>query len=226
MKTVRKIAVQSFLPAILIMAAVVTSALSTGVVETAFSQTPSNQTLEEINQTAAELNQTAPELMNQTAAELNQTAAQMGGQTTQANQTTSEMGQNVSNTIGNASVLAQNVTPTSNMSSVPGNESSGNQSNPVNLSAGAVGSSEQLSQILGNNTQVVENKTAIGSAPGPIGNLTASTNTTLGQLGQNASEVAPGLLNKTGEVAKKIIGGAADVLTNITSEVKEGVGAK
>jgi hypothetical protein len=33
-------------------------------------------------------------------------------------------------------------------------------------------------------------------------------------------------LNETGEVAKKIIGGAADVVTNITAEVKEGVGAK
>jgi hypothetical protein len=86
MKTVRKIAVQSFLPTILLMTAIVTSALSTRGVETAFSQTTSNQTLEEINQTAAELNQTAPELMNQTAAELNQTAAQTGSETT-TNQT-------------------------------------------------------------------------------------------------------------------------------------------
>ena len=86
MKTVRKIAVQSFLPTILLITAIATSALSTGGVETAFSQTSSNQTLEEINQTAAELNQTAPELMNQTAAELNQTGAKMGSQTT-SNQT-------------------------------------------------------------------------------------------------------------------------------------------
>jgi len=112
------------------------------------------------------------------------------------------------------------------MSSAAGNQRVGNQSTPVNVSAGAVGSSEQLSQFLGNNTQLIENKTAIGNTSVPLGNLTASTNTTLGQLGQNASEVAPGLLNKTGEVAKKIIGGAADVVTNITSEIKEGVGAK
>ena len=123
-----------------------------------------------------------------------------------------------------AYVFAQNVT--SNMSSAAGNQTGGNQSTPVNMSAGAVGSSEQLSQVLGNNTQFFENKTAIGNTSVPLGNLTVSTNTTLGQLGQNASEIAPGLLNKTGEVAKKIIGGAADVVTNITSEIKEGVGAK
>jgi hypothetical protein len=121
-------------------------------------------------------------------------------------------------------VFAQNVT--SNMSSAAGNQTVGNQSSPVNMSAGAVGSSEQLSQVLGNNTQLIGNKTAIGNTSVPLGNLTASTNKTLGQLGQNASEIAPGLLNKTGEVAKKIIGGAADVVTNITSEIKEGVGAK
>jgi hypothetical protein len=118
-------------------------------------------------------------------------------------------------------VFAQNVT--SNMSSAAGNQTTGNQSSAVNMSAGAVGSSEQLSQLLGNNTELIENKTAIGNKPGPIGNLTASTNTT---LGQNGSEIGPGLLNKTGEAAKKIIGGAADVVTNITAEIKKGVGAK
>jgi hypothetical protein len=85
-KTVRKIAVQSFLPIVVLLTVIVASGLSTRGVETAFSQTASNQTLEEINQTAAELNQTAPELMNQTAAELNQTAAQTGSETT-TNQT-------------------------------------------------------------------------------------------------------------------------------------------
>jgi len=33
-------------------------------------------------------------------------------------------------------------------------------------------------------------------------------------------------LISTGEVAKKIIGGAADVIGNITGEIKQGVGAK
>ena len=58
-----------------------------GVVGIAFSQSASNQTVEEMNQTAAELNQTLPESMNQTAAQMNQSAAQMGNQTT-TNQTT------------------------------------------------------------------------------------------------------------------------------------------
>jgi hypothetical protein len=82
-------------------------------------------------------------------------------------------------------VFAQNAT--SNMSSAAGNQTTGNQSSAVNMSAGAVGSSEQLSQVLGNNTELIENKTAIGNTPGPIGNLTASSNNTLGQIGQNAS---------------------------------------
>ncbi len=64
------------------------------------------------------------------------------------------------------------------------------------MSAGAVGSSEQLSQVLGNNTQVIENKSDIANTSVPLGNLTASTNTTLGQLGQNASEIAPRLIEQ------------------------------
>ena len=34
------------------------------------------------------------------------------------------------------------------------------------------------------------------------------------------------ILNQTGEVAKKIVGGAANVLSNISGEIKEGVGDK
>jgi DNA anti-recombination protein RmuC len=87
MTTVKKIAGISFLPAIFLMTAIVTSAASsTGVVGIAFSQSASNQTVEEMNQTAAELNQTLPESMNQTAAQMNQSAAQTGNQTT-TNQT-------------------------------------------------------------------------------------------------------------------------------------------
>jgi hypothetical protein len=42
----------------------------------------------------------------------------------------------------------------------------------------------------------------------------------------NNTDAGGSLLNKTGEVAKKIIGGAADVIGNITGENKQGVGAK
>jgi type VI protein secretion system component VasK len=85
MTTVKKIGGLSFLPAIFLMTAIITSS-STGVVGIVFSQSASNQTVEEMNQTAAELNQTLPESMNQTAAQMNQSAAQTGNQTT-TNQT-------------------------------------------------------------------------------------------------------------------------------------------
>jgi TolA-binding protein len=88
MTTVKKIAGIRFLPAIFLMTAIVTSAgsISTGVVGIAFSQSASDQTVEEMNQTIADLNQTLPESMNQTAAQMNQSAAQMGNQTS-TNQT-------------------------------------------------------------------------------------------------------------------------------------------
>ena len=45
-------------------------------------------------------------------------------------------------------------------------------------------------------------------------------------VGKNLTDAGGLLLNKTGEVAKKVIGGAADVIGNITGEIKQGVGAK
>jgi TolA-binding protein len=91
MTTVKKIAGISFLPAIFLMTAIVTSAVSssTGVVGIVFSQSASNQTVEEMNQTVAKLNQTLPESMNQTAAQMNQSAAQM-------NQSAAQMGNQTS----------------------------------------------------------------------------------------------------------------------------------
>jgi hypothetical protein len=48
-------------------------------------------------------------------------------------------------------------------------------------------------------------------------------------MNQTASELEKNdtlgnVLNKTGEVGKKILGGAADVVSNISEEVKEGIG--
>jgi len=43
---------------------------------------------------------------------------------------------------------------------------------------------------------------------------------TLNQLGQNASDVGTEILNKTEEAAKKAGTGAADVLSNISGEIK------
>jgi hypothetical protein len=91
MKAVNKIAGLSFLPALLITAIVTSTASSSLVIGTAFSQTASNQTVEEMNQTASQLNQSMPESMNQTAAQMNQSATQMsnqsGGNQTTINQT-------------------------------------------------------------------------------------------------------------------------------------------
>ena len=55
---------------------------------------------------------------------------------------------------------------------------------------------------------------------------TTSANATLSELGKNASNTGETILNQTGEVAKKIVGGVANVLSNISGEIKEGVGDK
>ena len=59
-----------------------------------------------------------------------------------------------------------------------------------------------------------------------VGSAVNSANQTATDLGKNASNTGETLLNKTSEVAKKIIAGAATVLGNISGEIKEGVGAK
>jgi hypothetical protein len=48
-----------------------------------------------------------------------------------------------------------------------------------------------------------------------------AVNATANELGKNASDVGSTILNKTVEVGKKIIGGAATVLANISGEMKK-----
>ena len=80
------------------------------------------------------------------------------------------------------------------------------------------------------------------NASNAAGNMTASANQTaselgqnaslainrtgesLGEVGKNATEIGGDILNKTGEGVKGFLGGAADVVSNISEEVKEGVG--
>ena len=80
------------------------------------------------------------------------------------------------------------------------------------------------------------------NASNSAGNMTASANQTaselgqnaslainrtgesLGEVGKNATEIGGDILNKTGEGVKGFLGGAADVVSNISEEVKEGVG--
>ena len=64
------------------------------------------------------------------------------------------------------------------------------------------------------------------NASNAVGNASASVNQTVSELGKNASDTGETLLNQTGEVAKRIVGVAANVLSNISGEIKQGVGAK
>ena len=64
------------------------------------------------------------------------------------------------------------------------------------------------------------------NASSALNNAGASANATMSEVGKNASDTGETLLNQTGEVAKKIVGGAANVLSNLSGEIKQGVGAK
>ena len=46
-------------------------------------------------------------------------------------------------------------------------------------------------------------------------------NATANELGKNASDIGSTILNKTVDVSKKIVGGAATVLCNISGEMKK-----
>jgi CHRD domain len=54
-------------------------------------------------------------------------------------------------------------------------------------------------------------------------NMSSSVNQTASELAKNASEIGGEILNKTGEAAKNVGIGAADVLSNISGEIKEGL---
>ena len=62
------------------------------------------------------------------------------------------------------------------------------------------------------------------NASNMMGNASADVNKTASELAKN--DTLGNVLNKTGEVGKKILGGAADVMSNISEEVKQGIGQK
>ena len=62
------------------------------------------------------------------------------------------------------------------------------------------------------------------NASNMMGNASANVNKTASELANN--DTLGNVLNKTGEVGKKILGGAADVVSNISEEVKQGIGQK
>ena len=62
---------------------------------------------------------------------------------------------------------------------------------------------------------------AAKTASGALNKTGEAVNATVSQVGKNASTEGASLLNQTEEVGKKIIGGAADVLGNISGEMKK-----
>ena len=59
-----------------------------------------------------------------------------------------------------------------------------------------------------------------------MNNAGEKVGSTLNELGQNMSGVGSEILNETEQTAKKVGLGAADVLSNISGEIKEGIGDK
>jgi hypothetical protein len=86
--------------------------------------------------------------------------------------------------------------------------------NATNAVGNASASVNQTASEVGTNASNAMNKTG------------EAVNATANELGKNASDIGSTILNKTVEVGKKIVGGAATVLGNISGEIKEGVGAK
>jgi hypothetical protein len=62
---------------------------------------------------------------------------------------------------------------------------------------------------------------AAKTASGALNKTGEAVNATVSEVGKNASTEGSSLLNQTEEVGKKIIGGAADVLGNISGEMKK-----
>ena len=117
------------------------------------------------------------------------------------------------------SVMAQNLT--TNASNAVGNMSASANKTGTEMAA-------NMSNTMGNASKSVNaTMSELGKNASSAMNKTGeSVNATANELGKNASEMGSTLLNKTGEVAKKIVGGAATVLGNISGEIKKGLGEK
>jgi hypothetical protein len=62
------------------------------------------------------------------------------------------------------------------------------------------------------------------NASNTMGNASANVNQTASELANNGT--LGNVLNKTGEAVKGFLGGAADIVSNASEEVKEGIGQK
>jgi hypothetical protein len=81
--------------------------------------------------------------------------------------------------------------------------------NATNAVRNASASVNQTASEVGTNASNAMNKTG------------EAVNATANELGKNASDIGSTILNKTVEVGKKIVGGAATVLGNISGEMKK-----
>ena len=116
--------------------------------------------------------------------------------------------------ITTSSVTAQNAT--TNVTNAAGNASAS-----VNQTASEVG--QNMSTAVGNAGQHAnQTMSELGTNASNAMNKTGeAVNATANELGKNASDIGSTILNKTAEVGKKIIGGAADVLANMSGEMKK-----
>ena len=97
----------------------------------------------------------------------------------------------------------------------------GNASASVNQTASEFG--QNMSTAVGNAGQAAnQTMSELGTnASNAMNNTGEAVNATANELGKNASDIGSTILNKTAEVGKKIVGGAADVLGNISGEMKK-----
>ena len=97
----------------------------------------------------------------------------------------------------------------------------GNASASVNQTASEIG--QNMSTSVGNAGQAAnQTMSELGAnASNAMNNTGEAVNATANELGKNASDIGLTILNKTAEVGKKIVGGAADVLGNISGEMKK-----
>ena len=91
--------------------------------------------------------------------------------------------------------------------------------NASNAAGNMPASDKQSASEMGQNTSAI-NRTELAQNASSAFNKSGII---LGEMGKNASDVGGDILNKTGETAKKVGIGAADVLSNISGEIKQGI---
>ncbi len=97
--------------------------------------------------------------------------------------------------------------------------------NASNAAGNVTAAANQTASELGQNASSVLNSAGdkVGSALGEVKQNVSDVGT---ELGQNMSGVGTEILNKTEDALKKAGTGAADVLSNISGEINEGINGK